>query len=156
LLLILNSDLVGRIQIPVEELMLEPNTMHHRADSLMGFEDADDMPGQSRHFPLSDPLTRQAGMLHWSIGFFEKAPLIKDLERKPTPEEEKNAPAPTKTPTAMEMMPNDAAPHPAQKDLPPPPPDVQKTKPDPKWPSGVLSIILHQVSLPEIGPTDTS
>lgn len=46
----------------------------------------------------------------------------------------------------MEMLPQDAAPMPAKKDLPPAPPDVQKTKPDPKWPSGVLSVILHQIN----------
>lgn len=87
------------------------------------------------------------GKLYWSIGYFEKAPLLKELERSPTPEEAKAAPAPAKTATEMEMLPSDQAPHPAKKDLPPPPPDVEKTRPDPKWPSGVLSIILHQVSL---------
>ncbi|WWD22673.1 hypothetical protein CI109_107166 [Kwoniella shandongensis] len=124
------DDLVGRVQIPVEELMQKPNTMIRREDSLMGFEDADDMPGK----------------IVWSIGYFEKAPLVKELERGPTVEEAKAAPAPTKTAPEMEMMPADAAPNPAKQDLPPPAPDVQKTKPDPKWPSGVLSIILHQVN----------
>lgn len=71
--------------------------------------------------------------------------MLKELERSPTAEEAKAAPQPAKTPPEMEMLPADAAPHPAKKDLPPPPPDVEKTKPDPKWPSGVLSIILHQV-----------
>ncbi|RXK42692.1 C2 domain-containing protein [Tremella mesenterica] len=124
------DDLVGRIQIPVEELMKEPNKMIKRTDHLMGFEDANDMPGK----------------IVWSVGYFEKAPLLKELERGPTLEEAKNAPAPPKTAPEMEMLPRDAAPHPAKKDLPPPPPDVQKTAPDPKWPSGVLSIILHQIN----------
>ncbi|WWD06363.1 hypothetical protein V865_004453 [Kwoniella europaea PYCC6329] len=124
------DDLVGRVQVPVEELMLNPNEMRRREDKLMGFEDANDMPGK----------------IVWSIGYFEKAPLIKDLERGPTVEEAKAAPDPPKTAPEMEMLPQDAAPNPAKKDLPPPPPDVQKTKPDPKWPSGVLSIILHQVN----------
>lgn len=43
-------------------------------------------------------------------------------------------------------MPHDKAPNPAKKDLPPAPPDVEKTKPDPQWPSGVLSVIIHQVN----------
>jgi hypothetical protein len=90
-------------------------------------------------------LTRVIGKLVWSIGYFEKAPLRKELERALTPEEKKAQPAPTKTAPEMEMLPKDEAPNPAKKDLPPPPPDVQKTKPDPDWPSGVLSIILHQV-----------
>ena len=104
--------------------------MIRREDSLSGFEDANDMPGR----------------IVWSIGYFQKAPLKKELERAPTVEEAKAAPQPSKTPTEMEMMPNDDAPNPAKKDLPPPPPDVEKTKPNPKFPSGVLSIILHQVS----------
>ncbi|KAL7420399.1 hypothetical protein Q5752_005369 [Cryptotrichosporon argae] len=124
------DDLVGRVQIPVDELMKTPNKMIRRTDKLHGFEDANDMPGT----------------LHWSIGYFEKAPLLKELERAPTADEAKAAPAPTKTAPEMEMSPYDQAPHPAKKDLPPPPPDVQKTKPDPEWPSGVLSVILHQVN----------
>lgn len=46
----------------------------------------------------------------------------------------------------MEMLPSDAAPNPAKKDLPPPPPNVEKTRPDPQWPSGVLSVIVHQIN----------
>jgi hypothetical protein len=110
--------------------MKTPNKMIRREDKLAGFEDANDMPGK----------------IVWSIGYFQKAPLQKELERAPTAEEAKAAPQPSKTPTEMEMMPNDDAPNPAKKDLPPPPPDVEKTKPNPKWPSGVLSVILHQVS----------
>ncbi|WVQ82868.1 hypothetical protein IAT38_005004 [Cryptococcus sp. DSM 104549] len=124
------DDLVGRVQIPVKELMEKPNQMIRREDGLMGFEDANDMPGK----------------LVWSIGYFEKAPLQKALERGPSVEEAAEDPEPTKTAPEMEMHPGDAAPNPAKRDLPPPPPDVEKTKPDPKWPSGVLSIILHQVN----------
>ena len=40
------DDLVGRVQIPVEELMRQPNKMLRREDKLMGFEDANDMPGE--------------------------------------------------------------------------------------------------------------
>ncbi|KAG8895417.1 hypothetical protein FRC01_012379 [Tulasnella sp. 417] len=46
----------------------------------------------------------------------------------------------------MEMRPGDKAPNPAAHDLPPPPPDVQRTPPDPKWPSGILSVIVHQIN----------
>ncbi|KAJ9109924.1 hypothetical protein QFC19_001905 [Naganishia cerealis] len=123
-----DSDLVGRIQIPVSELMKNPNQMIRREDSLKGFEDADEMTGK----------------LHWSIGYFEKVPLKKELERLPTAEEAKSMPAPdSKTPPEMEMRPNDAAPNPAKKDLPPPPPDVQKTRPDPEYPSGVFNLTIH-------------
>jgi Ca2+-dependent lipid-binding protein len=108
--------------------MASPNEMHRRTDALMGFEDADDMSGK----------------LHWSIGYFEKAPLKKELERGLTEEEQKQQPAqPSKTAPEMEMLPNDAAPNPAKKDLPPPPPDILKTRPDPEFPSGVLNVTIH-------------
>lgn len=35
------DDLVGRTNIPLHELMREPNKMHRRENTLMGFEDAD-------------------------------------------------------------------------------------------------------------------
>lgn len=110
--------------------MTKPNRMIRREDRLMGFEDANDMPGK----------------LVWSIGYFEKAPLRKELEKGPTVEEAASAASPAKTAPEMEMHPGDIAPNPAAKDLPPAPPDVLKTRPDPRWPSGVLSIILHQVN----------
>jgi inosine/xanthosine triphosphate pyrophosphatase family protein len=50
------SDLVGRVQIPVEELMKTPNKMILREDSLMGFEDANDMPGTLSSFVLNHGL----------------------------------------------------------------------------------------------------
>lgn len=138
--------------------------MKRREDKLMGFEDANDMPGtpsspsprpsspsssspleSTRHSNATDKLNNK-GKLVWSIGYFEKAPLLKELERAPTVDEAASAPAAGKTGPEMEMMPGDKGPNPAKSDLPPPAPDVQKTRPDPQWPSGVLSIILHQVS----------
>jgi len=40
------SDLIGRVQIPVKELIKTPNKMVRRTDPLMGFEDADAMDGK--------------------------------------------------------------------------------------------------------------
>lgn len=40
------SDLIGRVQIPVKQLMAKPNVMHERVDPLMGFEDANKMDGK--------------------------------------------------------------------------------------------------------------
>ncbi|KAL7409629.1 hypothetical protein BDY24DRAFT_402483 [Mrakia frigida] len=121
-----SDDLIGRVKVPVVELMAEPNVMHTRTDSLMGFEDANAMQGK----------------LHWSIGFYEKAPLVKELE---LPEEHPTT-TPSKTMPEMEMRPGDKAPNPAARDGPPPPPDASRTRPDPKWKSGVLSVIVHQIN----------
>lgn len=40
------DDLVGRVQVPVHDLMLKPNEMHHRTDKLMGFEEYVHLVGQ--------------------------------------------------------------------------------------------------------------
>ena len=53
------DDLVGRVNVPITDLMLKPNEMQHRTDKLMGFEDADSM----------------SGTLTWSVGYYEKAKL---------------------------------------------------------------------------------
>lgn len=86
------------------------------------------------------------GTVCWSVGFFTKAPLQKELERPKTAEEEAASPEPPTSPASKEMLPQDAAPNPAHHDTPPPPPDVSRTRPNPDWPSGVLSIVLHQVN----------
>lgn len=33
------DDLVGRLNVPLHDLMLKPNEMQHRTDNLMGFEE---------------------------------------------------------------------------------------------------------------------
>lgn len=71
--------------------MEEPNKMHRREDKFSGFEDADDMPGS----------------LTWSIGYFQKVALVKELEREPTKEEKEAAPAPAKPAAAQELSPYD-------------------------------------------------
>lgn len=43
--LLLHSDLIGRIEIPVKDLIQVPNKTFYRTDHLIGFEDADSMPG---------------------------------------------------------------------------------------------------------------
>jgi len=84
--------------------------------------------------------------LSWSVGYYDKVPLNKALER-PEPVDVSKAPAkPPRTAPEMEMRPHDKAPNPAAHDLPPPPPLIQRTPPDPKWPSGILSVIVHQIN----------
>ncbi|CAG8659482.1 142_t:CDS:10, partial [Acaulospora colombiana] len=103
-----DDDLIGRVEIPVKELMAKPNKMFDRADKLVGFENA----------------TAMLGILH--IGYFDKVPLNRALERPP------ENPQPAKKPAAaMEMHPRDKGPRPAATDPPPPAPDVQRTPPDP-------------------------
>ncbi|KAH9449567.1 hypothetical protein Pst134EB_020390 [Puccinia striiformis f. sp. tritici] len=59
------DDLVGRIEIPVRELIKNPNQMSRRTEKLQGFQDADDFPGQ----------------LTWSVGYFAKVDLASYLQK---------------------------------------------------------------------------
>ena len=41
----MHSDLLGRVKVPVKELIQNPGKMYRREDKLAGFEDADSMKG---------------------------------------------------------------------------------------------------------------
>ncbi|BGO94717.1 hypothetical protein NBRC10512_007335 [Rhodotorula toruloides] len=113
------DDLVGRIQVPITELMLKPNEMQHRTDKLMGFEDADEM----------------SGTLTWSVAYYEKAKLNPDLKKEPgidhsLPKELQDHPQ-LKIEENKQDTPEEA--------------DVERTPPDPQYPSGILSVIINQI-----------
>lgn len=134
------SDLIGRVTIPVKELMSKPNQMFARRDGLAGYEDATDMQGflQCVCLRCSSP---QLTLCSWEIGFFDKVPLNRDLEKPLDPPQ-----PPTKSAAAKEMRPDDKAPNPAAYGTPPPKPDVKRTPPERKYPSGILSVIIHQIN----------
>ncbi|BGP36486.1 hypothetical protein JCM10449v2_000387 [Rhodotorula kratochvilovae] len=114
------DDLVGRINVPITDLMLEPGKMHHRTDKLMGFEDADSM----------------AGTLTWSVAFYPKVKLNPELKKAPgidhtLPKELQDQPE-LKLPENMPDTAEEA--------------DIDRTPPDPKYPAGILSVVVHHLS----------
>ncbi|GAA5997561.1 hypothetical protein JCM5350_005068 [Sporobolomyces pararoseus] len=113
------DDLVGRTNISVTDLMLEPNKVHKRVDKLMGFEDADSM----------------AGTLTWSVAYFEKAKLNPALKLAQgidhsLPKELQDHPE-LKVETNTVDTPEEA--------------DVSRTPPDPNYPAGILSIMVNNI-----------
>lgn len=116
------DDLVGRIVVPLSDIMAKPNTMTKREDKLQGFEDANDMPGT----------------LYWEFGYYNKMPLNKAL-KKPNPTEDKTLPAEVaEKKEAAQAKPTSAD---TQEEA-----DVLRTPPDPNVPSGILSVIVHQIN----------
>ncbi|KAJ3523496.1 hypothetical protein NM688_g8720 [Phlebia brevispora] len=112
------DDLVGRVTVPVSDLMRTPNQMISRADKLRGFEDANDMPGT----------------LHWEIGYYEKVPLNKALQKDQNanvPDEIKGKEQTHEKPTVADTQ--EQA-------------DALTTPPDPSIPTGILSVIVHQIN----------
>ncbi|KAK7679647.1 hypothetical protein QCA50_017359 [Cerrena zonata] len=112
------DDLVGRVTIPLADLMREPNKMNSRVDKLQGFEDANSMPGE----------------LYWDIGYFEKAPLNQALKREENP----NVPDVVKDKKQAQEQPTVAD---SQEEA-----DALRTPPDLNVPSGILSVIIHQIN----------
>jgi len=82
------DDLVGRIEIPVSQLIENPNQLSRRTDKLQGFQDADDMPGE----------------LTWSVGYFSKVDLASCLKKDPA--EIKSEASPVSEPVAPEKKDN--------------------------------------------------
>ena len=60
------DDLVGRVSVPLLDLMKAPGELKERKDKLMGFEDADEMSGE----------------LYWTVGYFDKAALNPKLKKE--------------------------------------------------------------------------
>ncbi|SJX62547.1 uncharacterized protein SRS1_13394 [Sporisorium reilianum f. sp. reilianum] len=110
------DDIVGRVNKPIKELIRNANTPQDRKDKLMGFEDADDMPGE----------------LKWKVAFYEKAEFNKAL----IPKKNKDQLTQVEKETQREASAIDS--------------DDEKLAlhcpPDPQYPTGILSIIVHHIS----------
>lgn len=120
------DDIVGRVRnIPLSELIKEPNVMHKRSDPLAGFEDADEM----------------LGTFHWQVGWFEKAELSKQLEKETRERKEKEEEEEKKKNGEKYKKPP-----PPTKDQEEAPADATLTPPDPKWPSAILGINVGSIS----------
>ncbi len=110
------DDIVGRVNKPLKDLVRDANHPQDRKDKLMGFEDADDMPGT----------------LKWKVAFYEKADFNKALVPKKKQEEMTKV----EKETQREASAIDSAEEATALHCPP----------DPEYPSGILSIIVHHIS----------
>ncbi|KAJ1583998.1 hypothetical protein NDA11_002032 [Ustilago hordei] len=110
------DDIVGRVNKPIKEFVRNANTPQDRKDKLMGFEDADDMPGT----------------LKWKVAFYEKA----DFNKALVPKKKEEKMTKVEKETQREASAIDS--------------EDEKTAlhcpPDPQYPSGILSIIVHHIS----------
>ncbi|EPQ29947.1 uncharacterized protein PFL1_02619 [Pseudozyma flocculosa PF-1] len=110
------DDIVGRVNIPIKELVAKPNVPQDRLDPLKGFEDADSMPGH----------------LKYCVTYFDKADFNKSLMKRKKDEEKTQAEKELeRTATAVDTETEALALH---------------CPPDPEYPSGVLSIIVHHIA----------
>ncbi|KAM0665415.1 hypothetical protein ACQRIU_005676 [Beauveria bassiana] len=113
------DDVVGKIELSILELIQHPGKFFPQVSKLKGMHADSSMPGE----------------LHWEVGFFGKTLFRKALrtdEKNPNlPDEIKNKPEPAERENAVpQTAENEAALH---------------TPPDPLWPSGILSVVVHQI-----------
>jgi hypothetical protein len=112
------DDVVGKVELSIQNLIQHPGKMFPQVSKLSGVNAESEMPGE----------------LHWEVGFFGKTQfrkalwtdgrdvnLPKELQDKPELQDDKGA---------IDSQEENAAIH---------------TPPDPLWPSGVLSVVVHQI-----------
>ncbi|QDS73779.1 hypothetical protein FKW77_005419 [Venturia effusa] len=113
-----SDDLVGKIELSMQKMIQHPGKMYPQVSKLAGMNDGSEMPGE----------------LHWEVGYFGKPHLRRALrtdgQNKALPDALKNNPELQDEKGVANTQTDDA---------------VQHTPPDPLWPSGVCSIIVHQI-----------
>ncbi|KAF8454816.1 hypothetical protein BDZ91DRAFT_841556, partial [Kalaharituber pfeilii] len=116
-----SDDMVGKVEVPLRALMQRPGTMHpQETQRLSGLKHDSAMPGT----------------LHWEVGYFAKTRAFRAALRTERAEGKRLAgPAGEGLP---ELEDPQGSLDTAVEDA------VMHTPPDPAWPQGVLSIIVHQ------------
>lgn len=112
------DDIVGNVKLSIQKLIQHPGQMFPQVSKLSGLQADSDMPGE----------------LHWEVGFFGKTKFRKALwtDGKDTnlPPELQDKEELQDDKGAIESHVEDAVIH---------------TPPDPLWPSGIVSIVVHQI-----------
>lgn len=112
------DDIVGKVELSMQKMIQHPGKMYPQVSKLAGMDEGSEMPGE----------------LHWEVGFFGKPqfrPALRtDGKNKALPESLQNHPDLQDDKGTANTETDDA---------------VQHTPPDPLWPSGVCSIIVHQI-----------
>ncbi|KAH1644369.1 hypothetical protein KXX16_001963 [Aspergillus fumigatus] len=112
------DDIVGKIELPIREMLAHPGRMYPQVSKLQGLNEGSEMPGE----------------LHWEVGFFGKPKLRPEMrtdgKRQDLPENLQDIPEFQDEKGTIITEEEDAITH---------------TPPDPLWPSGILSVVVHQI-----------
>jgi hypothetical protein len=113
-----SDDIVGKVELSLQKMIQHPGKMYPQVSKLAGMEADSEMPGE----------------LHWEVGFFSKPKFRKEMrtdgKNKALPEQLKNDPRLQDDKGVTNSEEDDA---------------VMHTPPDPLWPSGVCSVVIHQI-----------
>ncbi|KAJ3515373.1 hypothetical protein NM208_g14973 [Fusarium decemcellulare] len=112
------DDVVGKVELSIQKLIQHPGKMFPQVSKLKGVKAESEMPGE----------------LHWEVGFFGKTQFRKALRT-----DGRDLSLPKELADKPELQENKGTIETAEEDA------VIHTPPDPLWPSGVLSIVVHQI-----------
>ncbi|KAF2404977.1 hypothetical protein EJ06DRAFT_525553 [Trichodelitschia bisporula] len=112
------DDIVGKIELSMQKMIQHPGKMYPQVSKLSGLDAGSDMPGE----------------LHWEIGYFGK-PHFRPALRT----DGKDTTLAPELRDRPDLQDDKGVANTAQDDA------VQHTPPDPLWPSGICSVIVHQI-----------
>lgn len=112
------DDVVGKVELSIQKLIQHPGKMFPQQSALRGTKAESTMPGQ----------------LHWEVGYFGKTQFRKALRT-----DGKDPNLPKELRDKKELQQDVGSLDTAEEDA------VVHTPPDPLWPSGVVSIVVHQI-----------
>ncbi|SLM33376.1 C2 domain [Lasallia pustulata] len=112
------DDIVGKVELSMQKMIQHPGKMYPQVSKLRGMEADSEMPGE----------------LHWEVGYFGKPqfrPGLRTDGKNPSlPESLKDKPELQDDKGVLDNDEENAVVH---------------TPPDPLWPSGICSVIVHQI-----------
>ncbi|KAK6225808.1 c2 domain-containing protein [Colletotrichum tabaci] len=112
------DDVVGKVELSIQKLIQHPGKMFPQVSKLAGVKAETTMPGE----------------LHWEVGFFGKTQFRKALRT-----DGKDVNLPPELKDKKELQDEKGTIETEEEDA------VEHTPPDPLWPSGILSIVIHQI-----------
>ncbi|RDW75577.1 hypothetical protein BP5796_06398 [Coleophoma crateriformis] len=113
-----SDDVVGKVELSMQKMIQHPGKMYPQLSKLKGMDQDSSMPGE----------------LHWEVGYFGKPQFRPALRTSG-----KDVNLPDQLKDKKELQDDKGTLDNAQEDA------VVHTPPDPLWPSGVCSVIVHQI-----------
>ena len=112
------DDIVGKIELSMQKMIQHPGKMYPQVSKLKGMEADSDMPGE----------------LRWEVGYFGKPHFRPALK---TDGKNRNLPEELQDKKELQDEKGDLSSDYADA--------VAHTPPDPLWPSGICSVVVHQI-----------
>jgi hypothetical protein len=112
------DDLVGKVELSIQKLIQHPGKMFPQLSKLKGVKAESTMPGE----------------LHWEVGYFGKTQFRRALRT-----DGRDPNLPKELQDKKELQDDKGSLDTAEEEA------VVCTPPDPLWPSGILSVVVHQI-----------